>query len=212
MRFRIFLLLILASSCSQKNEVISLPDGRKEKIVFDLSSDSLREAHYLSGVLAKRIIASDGLEGRREFVVSQWLPDGKLFSFQSFINDSIFYSQVFTDSSVVFNGCPIFYVADKSIALDSLKVNEPGFQRLKLATPPNAVVRLIQGEYIENEEDRDYAKYPLKLLNISNSLSGFIVHYNQKGTYSKIVYWSVEDTLRDKIHKGFFIRSYRVTE
>jgi hypothetical protein len=114
--------------------------------------------------------------------------------------------------SGITGGCALVYLDNEVLFVDTLNRYEPYFQQLKLAIPPQTKMRILYGNEVPNEEERNQATDPLEFLPMKGNVSGMLVKLEKPGTYNKVLYWSLEDTIHGGIEKGRIWRQFIVPE
>lgn len=206
--FFVFILItIFLASCQQQNltkEIVQLADGRTDVVTYKQVSDSLRIGTYSNGNVYMKSVTSSGFPGYIEKELSQYNINGNMYKYAYFLNDSLRYYRFYNDDGTIKDcgGSGLVYLDNETIYTKTFKPNEKSFLQLRMVKPPHAVVRIIAGNKVENEAERDFQNDPLIQLPIKDNLSGFLVDYEDHGQYKKVIYWSIEDTISNHIQKG----------
>jgi hypothetical protein len=220
MNFRHLFLLIpvigviaFFSACAPKNqEIIQLPDGTQDIVTYKMTGDSIKIGNYSNGNIYFKSHKKNGLKGFTETETFTYFPNGQVRRYAYLVNDSLRYYRFYKKEGALESsgGCALVYLDNETLYVDTLVVNEPYFHQLRFATPPNTRFRLLYGDEVEDENNRDINANPLKMLPVKNNMTGFLVKYDAVGQYNKVLYWSLEDTVKGGIEKGVVWRRFEV--
>jgi hypothetical protein len=202
-------------SCSPKNqEIIQLPDGTTDVVTYQTEGDSIKIGKFSSGSVYFKSQKKSGLKGFTETETFTYHQNGQLRKYAFLVNDSLRYFRFYTRDGKLEStgGCALVYLDNEALYVDTVQVNEPYFHQLRFALPPNCQFRLLYGDEVEDENTRDLAKYPLQLLPLKETMTGFLVKEMQPSVLNKVLYWSLEDTVCHNIEKGVVWRKFVVTE
>ena len=217
-RYNIIIILIfLVISCKNTKiarEIIQLPDGRTETVIYHTYGDSLKTGLYSNGKIYYRGELFPGFEGYRELETRYYDTDGDIFKYAYFLNDSLRYYRFYNKdgSTKESGGTGLIYLDDETTYVDTITTKEKFFQQLRVVHPPFTVSRIFFGDDVLDEQNRDFSLEPLSKLPIKGNLSGFLVDFNRNGTYTKVVYWSIQDTIGGSIQKGRIWRKFIVKD
>ena len=202
----------LMTSCENKNqEIITLADGSTDIVTYEQQGDSIKVGKYSSGKTYYHSYKRIGFEGYGETEVINYYPTGQLRKYALFLNDSLRFFRFYTPEGKIEDcgGNGLIYMNDETTYTDTIKTFHQSFQQLRMAIPPHCIARIIIGDNVDDEETRS-PEQPLTLLPMKENKSGFLVNYPTEGTYTKVIYWSIEDTLAKHIQKGRVWRKFVV--
>jgi hypothetical protein len=215
-QFFFFILLLWFIGCKSTNkqqEIVQLPNGETDVVTYQLMGDSIKTGYYSNGKIYYKGISYQGFNGISEREIFQYNIDGSIIKYACYLNDSLRYFRYYDGKNLTtnFGGTGLIYLNNETIYVDTLKVGQKFFQNLRLAQPPHATLRVIYGDFVDDESIRNFDKMPLMSLPIKEKLSGFLVEFNQPGEYTKVIYWSVEDSISKSTQKGRLWRKFIVT-
>lgn len=203
-------LLLLANCKSGDREIIQLPDGTSHTVTYKNFGDSVRIGTYENGNVYYKSLKTKGLSGIVETEGFTYYPNGTIRKYAFFLNDSLRYYRFFDAQGTPtdFGGCGLAYLDNEVLYIDTVAVNNPYFQQLRLVSPPHGKVRVLYGDEVEDEETRDFDKHPLAFLPVKGNYSGMLLKFETEGLYKKVLYWSIEDTVNGGIEKGRIWRHF----
>jgi hypothetical protein len=199
-------------SSSANREVIQLPDGTSYVVTYKQQGDSLKWGYYEDGTLYYKSLKKKGFGSFTETESYTYFPNGNIRKYAFFLNDSLRYFRFYDQNGhpTESDGCALVYLANDVTFVDSLNVNEPYFQQLRLAIPPQSTMRILYGNEVANELTRQLNTDPLDFLPLKENLSGMLVKFEQPGIYHKVLYWSLQDSVTGEIEKGRVWRQFVV--
>jgi hypothetical protein len=209
----LFLVFIGCKSTNKQQEIVQLSNGETDVVTYQLMGDSVKTGYFSNGQIYYNGVSKQGFNGIIEREVFQYNFNGGIEKYACYLNDSLRYFRLYNEKGQAtnFGGTGLIYLNDETIYVDSLKVGQRFFQNFRLAHPPHATVRVIYGDSVPDESLRNFDNMPLMSLPIKENLSGFLVDFNLPGQYTKVIYWSVEDSISKSIQKGRLWRKFVVT-
>lgn len=204
--------LTLGGCTPQNREIVQLPDGTQHTVTYKTQGDTLKIGTYEDGSVYYKSLKKKGFNNYTETESFTYFPNGKIRKYAFFLNDSLRYFRFYdlNGKPAEKGGCALVYLDNETLYADTLNVNEPYFQQLRLAMPPHAVVRVLYGNEVADEAARNMETDPLQFLPSKGNLSGMLVKLEKAGVYDKVLYWSLEDSLTGEIEKGRVWRKFIV--
>lgn len=208
----IICLFIIFTSCDYSSyEEIQLRNGSTEIVKNVKVNDSLTLKYFDNNRIYQEEILQKGLGKYKEEIVKHYRKDGTLDKYSIYGNDKLkFYK--FYDEKTSYGGNPLYYYNLNAEYFDTIVIDTAFSIDFKIATPPHCIPRLLYGNFVENEKKRDLSKNPLYMFEFTNGRTSVIDRFKMNGDFKRIIYWSLEDTVRNDIYKGKNVRNFHVID
>lgn len=205
-------LLSLIISCHSCNiEEVLTPKGNTDYVWAEENvNDSLSIQYYLFGGKYREVARSIGVYGKTNKECTFFYRNGNVMSYKFYNDGALRYYRNYDLDGVTesYKGGGVLYV--DSVVYDTIFTNIRYKVDVNFVKPPNTVVKVFIGDYVENEKKRDMKKHPLYPYAIDNSKTTYQIANANVGIRKVVIYWAIEDIVSKDVQKGRIIHQYTV--
>lgn len=202
--------ILVFQSCNVE-KVSSLNDGSTDFVWSEEKlNDSLVIQRYLFGGNYKEVKKNAAIYNKVNEEHTYYYRNGIVMSYKLYNDGALRYYRNYDTKGVSksYNGSGVLY--EDSLVYDTIFTSVQYKRDLVFVNPPNTEVTVMIGDFVEDEESRDFKKYPLYFYPIVNSKASYQVNYKKAGIRKVVVYWAIEDLKSKDMQKGRIIHQYSV--